>query len=63
MEKKDLIKLKVKLLKEQKREGEISDETLEKLEDEYHVDLTNFYGESNNPKVVSRLIKKINKHN
>lgn len=58
--KRDWVKLKIKLLKEQKKHGEIGDDTLERLEDEFHKDLTHFYGEGDDPKVVTRLINKLN---
>jgi len=40
----------------------ISDRQMEKLEDQYHVNLTKYYGEDN-PKAVDQIINKIAKQN
>jgi hypothetical protein len=57
------IKLREKLLREIKKYDEVGDETMENLEDKYHVDLTSFYGEIESSKDVTRLINKIRKYN
>ena len=41
-----------------KRQGEIPDHVMEKLEDKYHIDLTHEYGESN-PSVIKRILRKL----
>jgi len=43
-------------------EGEFPEETLEYLEDECHVNLTEFYGEKNDSPTRRRLIAKIKRH-
>jgi len=46
----------IKLLKEKFRKEEDETEILENLEDEYHIDLTEFYG---SPERVDELYKKL----
>lgn len=50
--------LEKKLKRIMKRQGEIPDEVMEKLEDKYHVDLTHEYGESD-LSVIKRIMRKL----
>jgi hypothetical protein len=54
----DLRKIKNKLMKELKKTGELSSETLENLEDSFHVDLSNLYGEDT-IQGINKIIAKI----
>ncbi len=56
--------LRATLRKKAKGRGRgLTDTTLERLEDKYHVDLTRHYGEEKSLKNVDRIIKKISAHN
>lgn len=54
----DLDKIKNKLVRELNRVGEISSETMESLEDRFHVDLSNLYGEDS-IQGINKIIAKI----
>lgn len=57
------LNLRAELRKKMKRRNGLSDRMMERLEDKYHVNLTQFYGEEFDPKVVDRIVNQIAKQN